>query len=1209
MPDNMLQALNGLNVCFTILFALEAVIKIVGLGPRCWWFDKFNVFDAIIVVVSLIELAIPGDTAAGALLAFRALRVLRVLRLLHRIGSLRVLLASIISSFEPVFFLILILILFLFMFGVLGVQLFAGDVAGLKTTDYLLLSRPWRFDNLWYSMITMLQIFSGDGWPRVMADAVQGTSSAAALVFVISVTIGVFVFKNFFLAILINRMNSQDNIQLMIDDLLNLAREKQRAFAEKIAMKEFEKDVKRIRKARLGKKSFASHQEKMRKLKAQELMTGTSLKFFTPESVIRTYVHILVNNVIFEMVINGFIITNCVFLAISGPHVSHSSDLGNALSILDWLFTVVFFAEMCLKFIAYGVYESPITCYGRLMCPVDSNYGEDGVPKIAADGDGDGDGYEEEKKDDNYGNKDNLGYEEDAIGAIGNISTDGLTINVKAKARKKPLNIGAMTPGSKKLRLEAMTAKQRGRLPCMSAYLNSWWDRIDCLVVIFAILGLIFTQVAFLRALRAIRPIRVAIRIKQVRVVVLALVHSMSNVLNAIIFSFFILFVFGIVGLHFFSGQFGRCVRNGTSYDLVTAGINSKSDCDADPSLTWIVPGYNFDNIGNSLLTVFKISMFAGWFEELASGMASRGDHQSADPLNAAPFNRDYAAVFFAAVVLVAGFFVLNIIISVVVDSFNRIKKEEEANVLLTQKQLIWLRTRRYLQRFPLKMDKKPPKQPWRLNFYRFVEQTYFEFFIIFCILLNTIFLMTEYHGQPQGYADALSYIEYIFLAIYVVEAALKLIGWGVKQYFFDWWNIFDFVIVVLSVIGASVEAIGPVAAVVRLLRVARLIRLVKRAPLLRALFLSLAYALPSMLNIGSLLMVIFFIYGIFGVVLFGKVMHTDGNGNLTTFDSNVGISNSVNFEYFGNALLVLYRASTNDNWGSILMAAGAEGVNCPDLGKVLAPDGTFTYECGSMAGSVIYFVSFALFGTFVMINLFVAVILDTYIDNVEFETKMEKLNLLTEWIAIWKELDENHNAVLEYPDGSDATGADIGGVRKLKGGDEEKEDASNNALKPIRVPRLRGRLPVKLFLETLRKSPELVGLILDALNLRLNIEETDIEVDYTDTVELIRRSSEAYGKLDFVGRPNPADEQVKVTPDHLNAIMKTRRLRILCRYQDRGGFQEILVIVYSEALFAIASLVVGPESRLKPWNNNSRVHLSDWWAEQLDENVALFAD
>lgn len=1113
MNEELEQGLQVLNYCFTVLFALELIIKIIGLGPQRWWFDKFNVFDAIIVLVSLIELGLQ-DGGAGALLAFRALRVLRVLRLLHQIPGLRVLFTSILNSFEPVVFLILIILLFVFMFGVLGVQLFAGlvyDDLRLDENDnlsgFLLMTRPWRFDDLWYSMITFLQLFTGDGWPSIMEDTVIATNQGASLVSIISVIIGLWLFRNMFLAILINRMGSQDNIQLMIDDLLILAREKQRIFDEKTAIKEFEKDVRQIRKQRMGSQSASRHQQRIEEIEASKKITGKSLGCIRPDNNIRILVHKIQSSDIFEWSINILILINCVFLALNGPHVKDGSELFNALEILDIVFTIIFFIEMCIKMFALGIYKSR-----------DKN-----------DDDGNGDGDENRRK----------------------------------KRIKK---------GSADIDYADM--------PCTNAYLESWWNRLDALVVLFAIISIAAPSVRFLRGLRAIRPIRIAIRIPQVRVVVKALIASISNVVNAVCFSFFILFVFGIVGLQLFSGQFGRCVYQDSynAFDVVLdlpiagddvefAGQSSCVDGGID-GLEFINPGYNFDNIFISLLTVFKISMFSNWYDELSAGMASGGTSaQDPSAFAAIPYNRPFAAAFFVLLILIAGFFVLNIIISVVVDSFNRIKNEDEANALLTQQQVLWVRKRRFLNRFPLREGNKPPKDPWRLPIFNFVEKPAFEYFIIGCILLNTIFLMTEHDGQPDYWQDVLEGLEYVFIAIYVIEAILKIIAYGFKGYFTDWWNVFDFVIIIASLIGLAFDS-G--LAVIRLLRVLRVIRLVKKAPLLRALFITLGYAIPSLFNIGLLLLVIFFIFGIFGVELFGKVAPNDGYGHPIIYDSNEGLSPSINFEYFGNAFFILYRTATNDNWGSILLAAGAQNDNCPDSlldfykNRQEPRDDAFDYECGSMGWSVIYFVLFSIFGTFVLVNLFIAVILDNYVDNVEFEKKLVRLALLDDWREKWRNI--------------------------------EKE-LYKNKIKP--------KIPIKKFIETLKSSPILVGQLLEALNLRLNIEDTDAEIDYEDTEELKRRSTETYGKLDFVGKPNVADKEVQVTNDHLNAIFKTRRLRILCSYKG-SNFNEKLVVTYSDALFAMASLLVGPEFRLLPYDNNAKVHISDWWAERLEEMMMM---
>jgi len=309
---------------------------------------------------------------------------------------------------------------------------------------------------------------------------------------------------------------------------------------------------------------------------------------------------------------------------------------------------------------------------------------------------------------------------------------------------------------------------------------------------------------------------------------------------------------------------------------------------------------------------------------------------------------------------------------------------------------------------------------------------------------------------------------------------------------------------------------------------------------------------------------VIFFIFGIFGVELFGKVVHSDGYGNPILYDSNEGLSASINFEWFPTSLFILYRTATNDNWGSILLAAGANGDYCDD--DLLdfqngESDVDFEYQCGSMATSTIYFVLFTIFGTLMLVNLFIAVILDTYKDNVDFQDKLVRLDLLDEeWKANWV----------------------------------AKEKALYDG-------KIKGRLPVKVFIRTLRESPILVGRLLHALSLRLNVEETDQELNYEDVDSIKQKSLAMYERIDFVGKPNGADKEVKVSWDHLNSIFKTRRLRILCSYKG-SDLKEKLVVTYGDALFATCSLLVGPEFRLLPYNNDRKVHISDWWNEIMEE-------
>ncbi|ETO18858.1 hypothetical protein RFI_18382 [Reticulomyxa filosa] len=420
------------------------------------------------------------------------------------------------------------------------------------------------------------------------------------------------------------------------------------------------------------------------------------------------------------------------------------------------------------------------------------------------------------------------------------------------------------------------------------------------LVVIVAVFGLIFPEVTFLRGLRAIRPIRVAIRVKQEAweginfffFLFIKVVKEICHITKKIYINIYIrihIFIYKYVTCKCF---LNRCVAIGEPFVLQDPNqYPDKESC--KNGVVWVNAGFNFDNVFSSLLTIFKVTNFAHWFEELASSMATVSDFKQA-----VPFHRPEAAVYFVCVALIGGFFLWNILVSVVVDSFMRIKKEEETTGLVTQDQAIWIQTRRYVERFPLLNSLKEPHAKWRqlittllfeeeeeeeeeAKVFALVTNDYFEYFIVGCIVVNVVFMMSSYEKQPQSWAVTLWAIDVVFVTIYWIEAILKIVGLGL-QYFQSWWNLFDFAIIIASVVSIGLGSPGQHYAAngIRLIRAIRIVRLLRRAPVLRALFMTLIYAAPSLLNIGLLLFVAFFIWGIFGMELFGTVVHNDGYGN-----------------------------------------------------------------------------------------------------------------------------------------------------------------------------------------------------------------------------------------------------------------------------------------------------------------------------------------
>ena len=200
-------------------------------------------------------------------------------------------------------------------------------------------------------------------------------------------------------------------------------------------------------------------------------------------------------------------------------------------------------------------------------------------------------------------------------------------------------------------------------------------------------------------------------------------------------------------------------------------------------------------------------------------------------------------------------------------------------------------------------------------------------------------------------------------------------------------------------------------------------------------------------------------------------------------------------------------------------------------------------------------------------------------------EEKMDpdnyKLIVLNEWIAVWK----------DHEQGDDS-----------KNNNDNNNDNDNNDNNNKKVGEC---LDVKTFISTLHDCPALVGLLLEALNLRLNVQEGRAEIDYNNIQVLQRRSQEVYGKIDFVGPPNPSDKEVEVGKDHIDALMRSRRLCVLCKLAFPDDVNEKLAVFYDDALHGIASLLVSPQCHdklLSNHDNDKMVHISDWWDQQDDQ-------
>ena len=263
----------------------------------------------------------------------------------------------------------------------------------------------------------------------------------------------------------------------------------------------------------------------------------------------------------------------------------------------------------------------------------------------------------------------------------------------------------------------------------------------------------------------------------------------------------------------------------------------------------------------------------------------------------------------------------------------------------------------------------------------RLVNSAWFEYFIIAVIIVNGAILGLETSsGINALYGDWLRLGNEIALWVFIAEAALKMLARWPRSwdYFRDGWNVFDFLVIVFALVPAT----GQFAMIARLARLLRVVRLISAIRDLRLIVAALVRAIPSVGHVIMLMSIVVYIYAIMGYHLFHE-LDPDRWGNL------------------GLSVLTLFNIITLDGWTQVMNAAMRH------------------YPWAWM-----YFVSFVVVGTFVVINMFIAIIINSLDDAKrerppEVEGPVSREQLLHELRAARETLTRLERR-LEEDDGSD---------------------------------------------------------------------------------------------------------------------------------------------------------------------------------------------
>ncbi|XP_064547056.1 sodium channel protein 60E isoform X2 [Drosophila montana] len=503
-----------------------------------------------------------------------------------------------------------------------------------------------------------------------------------------------------------------------------------------------------------------------------------------------------------------------------------------------------------------------------------------------------------------------------------------------------------------------------------SKYFTSFWTILDFIIVFVSVFSLLIEEnenlkvLRSLRTLRALRPLRAISRWQGMRIVVNALMYAIPSIFNVLLVCLVFWLIFSIMGVQFFGGKFFKCV-NELGELLPITEVNDKWDC-IEQNYTWINSKITFDHVGMGYLALLQVATFEGWMEVMADAVDARGvDLQPQREANL------YAYIYFVIFIVCGSFFTLNLFIGVIIDNFNMLKKKYEGGVLemfLTESQKHYYTAMKKLGRKkPQKVIKRPINH-FLAMFYDLSNSRRFEIAIFVLIFLNMLTMGIEHYDQPHAVFFILEVSNAFFTTVFGLEAIVKIVGLR-YHYFTVPWNVFDFLLVLASIFGILMEDIMidlPISPtllrVVRVFRIGRILRLIKAAKGIRKLLFALVVSLPALFNIGALLGLITFIYAILGMSLFG---HVKLQGAL---------DDMVNFQTFGRSMQLLFRLMTSAGWNDVLESLMIQPPVCdPFFNRQTNGD------CGHPLLAITYFTSFIIISYMIVINMYIAIILENF--------------------------------------------------------------------------------------------------------------------------------------------------------------------------------------------------------------------------------------
>ncbi|XP_026846098.1 sodium channel protein para isoform X33 [Drosophila persimilis] len=1045
MNKEMERILKSGNYFFTATFAIEATMKLCAMSPKYYFQEGWNIFDFIIVALSLLELGLEGVQGLSVLRSFRLLRVFKLAKSWPTLNLLISIMGRTMGALGNLTFVLCIII---FIFAVMGMQLFGKNYHDHKDRFPDGDLPRWNFTDFMHSFMIVFRVLCGE-WIESMWDCMYVGDVSCIPFFLATVVIGNLVVLNLFLALLLSNFGSSSLSAPTADNDTNkIAEAFNRIGRFKSWVKRNIADCFKLIRNKLTNQISdqpsgkgvcrcisAEHGDNELELGHDEILADGLIKKGIKEA---TQLEVAIGDGM-EFTIHGDMKNN---KPKKSKYLNNATDDDTASINSYGSHKNRPFKDESHKGSAETMEGEEKRDASKEDLGLDEELDEEGeLEEGPLDGDiiihaTDEDILDEYPADccpDSYYKKfPILAGDDDSPFWQGWGNLRLKTFQLIENKYFETAVITMILMSSLALALEDVHLPQRPILQDILYYMDriftvifflemliKWlalgfkvyftnaWCWLDFVIVMLSLINLAAVWSgaddvpAFrsMRTLRALRPLRAVSRWEGMKVVVNALVQAIPSIFNVLLVCLIFWLIFAIMGVQLFAGKYFKCEdMNGTklSHEI----IPNRNACESE-NYTWVNSAMNFDHVGNAYLCLFQVATFKGWIQIMNDAIDSREvDKQPIRETNI------YMYLYFVFFIIFGSFFTLNLFIGVIIDNFNEQKKKAGGSLemFMTEDQKKYYNAMKKMgSKKPLKAIPRPRWRPQAIVF-EIVTDKKFDIVIMLFIGLNMFTMTLDRYDASDTYNAVLDYLNAIFVVIFSSECLLKIFALR-YHYFIEPWNLFDVVVVILSILGLVLSDIiekyfvsPTLLRVVRVAKVGRVLRLVKGAKGIRTLLFALAMSLPALFNICLLLFLVMFIFAIFGMSFFMHVKEKSG------------INDVYNFKTFGQSMILLFQMSTSAGWDGVLDAIiNEEACDPPDNDK------GYPGNCGSATVGITFLLSYLVISFLIVINMYIAVILENYSQATEDVQEGLTDDDYDMYYEIWQQFDPEGTQYIRY--------------------------------------------------------------------------------------------------------------------------------------------------------------------------------------------------